>query len=71
MKPARLVRRLLAPVVVPGSVVVDPFCGSGPVVDAALDLGCSFVAGDASARAYEVTRERATRLGAKFALVER
>jgi len=71
MKPARLVRRLLSPVVVPGSVVLDPFCGSGASLQAASELLCSFVAGDASENAVRVSSSRADSLGVKFVRVER
>lgn len=70
MKPVKLVKRLLAPVVVPGSVVLDPFCGSGTTVQAASELDCSFVAGDANPKAALITAQRAERLGAKFSVVE-
>ncbi len=71
MKPVRLIKRLLAPVVVSGSVVLDPFCGSGPVMEAAHMLSCSFVTGDVSEKAVGIVRQRANRLGAKFFTVER
>ena len=71
MKPSRLVKRLLAPVVAPGNVVLDPFCGSGASLEAASELLCSFVAGDVSEKAAYAARARATRLGAKFVAVER
>lgn len=70
MKPVKLVKRLLAPVVVPGSVVLDPFCGSGVTAEAASELGCSFVVGDANPTATMITARRAERLGAKFSIVE-
>lgn len=71
MKPAKLLRRLLSPVVKSGDRVIDPFCGSGPIVDAATALGCSFVASDISLRAFEVTKARAKRVGVRFDVVER
>ena len=70
MKPTKLVKRLLAPVTIPGSVVLDPFCGSGVTVEAASELDCSFVVGDANPTATIVTARRAERLGAKFIVVE-
>jgi site-specific DNA-methyltransferase (adenine-specific) len=70
MKPVKLVRRLLAPVVTPGSVVLDPFCGSGTLAEAASELGCSFVAGDANPAAALITARRAKRLGVNFSVVE-
>ncbi len=70
MKPSKLVKRLLAPLVVPGSVVLDPFCGSGATVDAARGLDCSFVVGDASQTAALITSRRASRSGTDFFAVE-
>lgn len=71
MKPAKLLRRLLSPVVKAGDRIIDPFCGSGSVVDAAVALGCSFVASDISSKAFEVTKARATRANVHFDVVER
>ncbi len=71
MKPVKLIKRLLSPVVVPGNVVLDPFCGSGASLEAASELLCSFVAGDASEKAASAMRARADRLGAKYIAVER
>lgn len=71
MKPVRLIKRLLAPVVEPGNVVLDPFCGSGASLEAASELLCSFVAGDVSEKAVKTSMERAARLGAKYVAVER
>jgi site-specific DNA-methyltransferase (adenine-specific) len=71
MKPTRLVRRLLSPVVTAGSVVLDPFCGSGASLEAAHALSCSFVMGDASEKAARAARIRADRLEAKYFAVER
>lgn len=71
MKPVKLIKRLLSPVVIPGSVVLDPFCGSGASLEAAHALSCSFVVGDASEKAAMVTKIRADRLGAMYVAVER
>lgn len=71
MKPVKLIKRLLSPVVAPGNVVLDPFCGSGASLEAASELLCSFVAGDVSEKAAKAARTRATRLGTKFIAVER
>ena len=71
MKPVKLIKRLLSPVVIPGSVVLDPFCGSGASMEAASELQCSFVVGDASEKAVEVTKSRADRLKVKYFVVER
>lgn len=71
MKPTRLIKRLLAPVVREGDVVLDPFCGSGASMQAAFELGCSFVVGDISQRAIVITERRASSIGAKFVHIER
>ena len=71
MKPTKLLRRLIAPTVRCGDRIIDPFCGSGPIVDTALALGCSFVASDISLKAFEVTKARAKRAGVNFDVVER
>lgn len=71
MKPTKLVKRLLSPVIVPGSIVLDPFCGSGVTAQAASELFCSFVVGDANPTAAAVTARRAERLRANFLVVER
>ncbi len=71
MKPTKLVKRLLSPVVVPGSVVLDTFCGSGVTVEAASELDCSFVVGDANPTATIIATRRAERLKVKFDVVER
>ena len=69
MKPAKLIRRLLAPVISSGSLVVDPFCGSGATAEAAAQLGCSFVVGDVSSAAFETTCARVERIGVEFSRV--
>lgn len=71
MKPARLIKRLLAPVVESGNIVLDPFCGSGAILEAASELLCSFVVGDVNEKAAKIARQRADRLGAKYIAVER
>lgn len=70
MKPTKLIKRLLAPVVVPGSVVLDPFSGSGVTMEAASELSCSFVVGDANPTSTMITVKRAKRLGVNFSIVE-
>ena len=70
MKPTKLIKRLLSPVVVPGSVVLDPFCGSGVTAEAASELSCSFVVGDANPTAVTVSARRAQRLRVNFLVVE-
>ena len=70
MKPVKLIKRLLSPVTIPGSVVLDPFCGSGASMEAAHELLCSFIVGDASEKAVKVIKLRADRLKAKYFTVE-
>lgn len=70
MKPTRLIKRLLSPVVTEGSVVLDPFCGSGVTLQAASELLCSFVVSDASEHAASIARRRAKNLEVKFIAVE-
>lgn len=43
-----------------GEVVIDPFCGSGSVGEAALQLGRSFCGCDMSEKAVEIARGRLT-----------
>lgn len=71
MKPTKLVKRLLSPIVTPGCVVLDPFCGSGVAVEAAHALDCSFVVGDANPVAALIASRRAEHLGIDFTVVER
>ncbi len=71
MKPVKLVRRLLSPVVTPGCVVLDPFCGSGTTLEAAHELECSFVVGDLSEKAAQTAIARAERIKSNFFVVER
>lgn len=49
-KPVELMRRILRKHVLPGEVVLDPFCGSGAVGEAALQLGARYVGVDISAK---------------------
>lgn len=70
MKPSKLIRRLLAPVTSTGSLVVDPFAGSGAIVTAASELGCLFFANDASEAAYQHIRRRADSSGTNYAYVK-
>ncbi len=57
-KPTEVFELMLRGSAVAGSVVCDPFCGSGSSAIAALRCGCSFVGGDISSRAMEFSRER-------------
>jgi site-specific DNA-methyltransferase (adenine-specific) len=67
-KPVELLERLIHQSVAgPGfdlfgvtrPLVVDPFCGSGASLVAALDAGCNYVGGDISEKAGRLTRARA------------
>jgi site-specific DNA-methyltransferase (adenine-specific) len=57
-KPTEVFEMMLRGSAVAGSVVCDPFMGSGSSAIAALRCGCSFVGGDISPRAMEFSRER-------------
>lgn len=56
--PARLCERILRFACPPGGTVLDPFCGSGTALLAALRLGCSAVGFDLAAEYVEITRRR-------------
>lgn len=70
MKPSKLIKRLLAPVTSPGSLVVDPFAGSGAIVTAASELGCLFLASDVSDAAHQHICARAAASGTPFVNVK-
>ena len=57
-KPTEIFELMLRGSAGPGSVVCDPFMGSGSSAIAALRCGCSLVGGDISARAVEFSKER-------------
>ena len=48
----------------PGSLVVDPFCGSGALVVGALERGATVVAGDVARRAVRLASARLAQAGA-------
>lgn len=60
-KPLALLERVIAATTDPGSLVIDPFVGSGTTAVAAQRLGRRFVAGDCSPQAIEVARGRLER----------
>lgn len=60
-KPVALIRRFIASATVPGDVVLDPTCGSGTTLVAALGLGRRAIGIDASADAIKTARERLPR----------
>lgn len=70
MKPYKLIKRLLAPVTEPGSVVIDPFSGSGATLEAAMSLKCLFSVGDISIKSINTICNRADKLNANYFLVE-
>ncbi len=57
-KPVALLQRIIELASNPGDLVLDPFCGSGTTVAAALSLGRSGVGVDISEAAIEVSRSR-------------
>jgi site-specific DNA-methyltransferase (adenine-specific) len=60
-KPVAVFDAMVEPSVEPGYVVCDPFVGAGASAIAALKAGCSFIGGDLSPRAVEITRWRTGR----------
>lgn len=60
-KPVPLLREILSVVARPGSVVLDPFMGSGAVGVASLLAGCGFVGIDVDGRFVEISRDRIER----------
>lgn len=57
-KPVPLLRDLLSVVAAPGSVIVDPFAGSGSTGVAALEEDCSFIGVELSPHYAAVARRR-------------
>ena len=57
-KPTEVFELMLRGSAVAGSVVCDPFVGSGSSAIAALRCGCNFVGGDISARSMEFSKAR-------------
>ncbi|WP_206107884.1 DNA methyltransferase [Paludisphaera rhizosphaerae] len=57
-KPLVLLERIIALASRPGDLVLDPFCGSGTTLVAAVSLGRRAVGIDVSERAVELTRSR-------------
>lgn len=65
-KPVDLGRQLAAIAGVRrGDTVVDPFCGSGNVLIGAAERGATVIAGDTSARAVRMAKERLSAAAAK------
>lgn len=57
-KPVKLLRRMVAASCREGGVVMDPFCGSGTAMAAALEEGHSAIGADASGHSLRVVRRR-------------
>jgi site-specific DNA-methyltransferase (adenine-specific) len=64
-KPAAVSEVLISQSTERGTVVIDPFMGSGSVGCAAAKLGCSFWGNDIGAEATSITRGRLLELGAR------
>ncbi len=61
-KPLKLLDRIVRAATEPGSLVIDPFCGSGTTLEAAARAGRCFFGGDVGELAIATTR-RASRRG--------
>jgi DNA modification methylase len=61
-KPAALYSFLASKSVVPGMSILDPFCGTGPVFDAARDARCRAWGFDSDPTALQLSRERIERI---------
>jgi site-specific DNA-methyltransferase (adenine-specific) len=61
-KPESLLRRIVLGTTAPGQAVLDPMCGSGTTLAAAVALGRRAAGCDASALACRITRQRLKRL---------
>jgi site-specific DNA-methyltransferase (adenine-specific) len=67
-KPLKLLDRIVRASSREGSLVVDPFCGSGTTLVAAARLGRAFAGADTGALAVATTEERLRGEGASFEL---
>lgn len=68
-KPLKLLDRIVRATSVEGSLVVDPFCGSGTTLVAAAAAGRRFAGCDVGELAIATTRARLDALSARFRLV--
>jgi site-specific DNA-methyltransferase (adenine-specific) len=68
-KPERLLTRIIRAATLPGQIVADLMCGSGTTLLAAARLGRTFIGGDASGLAIEITCRRLDAEGVPFCLV--
>lgn len=62
-KPVNLIKLMLERVSLPGMLVYDPFCGSGPVIEVATQMQLRSIGVDISAEAYANTLERLSLMG--------
>jgi DNA modification methylase len=65
-KPTDLLCRLISKSAAPGSVVLDPFCGSGSVCVAAKMCGCSYIGIDREEAYVAVAKRRAAEECGRF-----
>jgi site-specific DNA-methyltransferase (adenine-specific) len=68
-KPLKLLDRVVRASSAPGSLVVDPFCGSGTTLVAAAAAGRRFAGGDAGDLAVATTRRRLDAAGVPYRFV--
>lgn len=68
-KPLKLLDRIVRASSEPGSLVVDPFCGSGTTLVAAAAAGRRFLGNDAGALAIATTKKRLDAAGVRFVFV--
>lgn len=59
-KPVKLIQMMLERIALPGQLLYDPFCGSGPVLEVATQMKLRSIGVDISAEAYANTLERLT-----------
>jgi site-specific DNA-methyltransferase (adenine-specific) len=70
-KPLKLLDRIIRASTAEGSVVLDPFCGSGTTLAAAAAIGRRFVGCDVGDLAIETTRTRLGAAGVSFRFEQR
>lgn len=69
-KPLALLERIIRSSSRPGDVALDPFCGSGTTLEAALRLGRKAAGIDNSSAAIELTQRRLLRILINYSLIE-
>lgn len=57
-KPVGLFRDLLSRSVVPGDAIFDPFCGTGPIFEAAKDMPCTVTGLDIDPQSFGIAAKR-------------